>query len=68
MGVGQFGKWELIINYPWVRILNKGPFNNYVDKMRGRVGQKMSAFVHAQGIETVHDEGGGSKNGKMLTT
>ena len=47
MGVGQFGKWELIINYPWVRILNKGPFNNYVDKMRGRVGQKLSGFVHA---------------------
>ena len=28
MGVGQFGKWELIINYPWVRILHNwvGPF------------------------------------------
>ena len=33
----------------------KGPFNNYVDKMRGWVGgggQNMSVFVHAQGIKT----------------
>ena len=35
----------------------KGSFNNYVDKMRGG-GQKMSVFVHAQGIKTVHAEGG----------
>ena len=27
----------------------EGPFNNYVDKMRGRGGQKMSVFVHAGG-------------------
>ena len=27
---------------------------NYVDKMSGRGGQKMSVFVHAQGIKTVH--------------
>ena len=33
----------------------KGPFNNYVDKMGG--GQKMSVFVHAQGIKTVHAGG-----------
>ena len=32
----------------------QGTFNNYVDKMRGRGGQKMSVFVHAQGIKTVH--------------
>ena len=32
----------------------KGPFNNYVDKMRGGGGQKMSVFVHAQGIKIVH--------------
>ena len=32
---------------------NKGSFNNYVDKMRGGGGQKMSVFVHAQGIKTV---------------
>ena len=33
---------------------DKGSFNNYVDKMRGGGGQKMSVFVHAQGIKTVH--------------
>ena len=32
--------------------LAKGAFNNYVDKMRGGGGPKMSAFVHAQGIKT----------------
>ena len=32
----------------------KGAFNIYVDKMRGGGGQKMSVFVHAQGIKTVH--------------
>ena len=31
-----------------------GAFNNYVDKMRGGGGQKMSVFVHPQGIKTVH--------------
>ena len=46
----------------------KGSFNYYVDKMRvERGGQKMSVFVHAQGIKTVH-AGGGSKNGKILST
>ena len=38
-----------------------GPFNNYVDKMRGGGGQKMSVFVHAQGIKTVHPGGEGVK-------
>ena len=28
----------------------------------------MSVFVHAQGIKTVHAGGGGSKNGKILST
>ena len=42
---------------------SRGPFNNYVDKMRS----KMSVFVHAQGIKTVH-AGGGVKNGKILST
>ena len=37
---------------------DKGPFNNYVDKMRGGGGQKMSVFVHAQGMKTVHAGGG----------
>ena len=51
--------------------LTKGPFNNYVEKMRGRPnegvgGQKMSVFVH-EGIKTVH-AGGGPKNGKILST
>ena len=34
--------------------LLRGPFNNNVAKMRGRGGQKMSVFVHAQGMKTVH--------------
>ena len=43
-------------------MLSRGPFNNYVDKMmRGGGGQKMSVFVHAQGIKTVHAEGVGVK-------
>ena len=32
----------------------KEPFNNYVDKMRGKGVKKMSVFVHAQNIKTVH--------------
>ena len=48
---------------------NKGPFNNYMDRMRGGRGQKVSVFVHAQGIKTVHAGGEGvSKNGKILST
>ena len=35
--------------------LGKGPFNNYVDKMRWA---KMPVFVHAQGVKTVHAGGG----------
>ena len=47
----------------------EGSINNYVDKMRGGGGQKMSVFVNAQGIKTVHaGEGGGSENGKILST
>ena len=47
----------------------KGSFNNYVDKMRGGGGQKMSVFVHAQSIKTVNaGRGRGSKNGKILPT
>ena len=33
-------------------------FNNYVDNMRGGGGQKMSVFVHAQGLKTVQARGG----------
>ena len=43
------------------KIHDKGPFNNYVDKISGTGGQKMSVFVHAQGIKTVHAEGRGVK-------
>ena len=42
--------------------IDKGPFNNYVDKMRG---QKMSVFVHAQGIKLVHAGEGGQKIAKF---
>ena len=41
--------------------LHKGAFNNYVDKMRGGGGSKMSVFVHAQGMKTVHAGEGGVK-------
>ena len=34
--------------------IHKGSFNSYVDKIRGGGGQKMSVFVHAQSIKTVH--------------
>ena len=44
----------------------KGPFNNDVDKMRGGGGQKMSVFVQAHGIKTVHAGGrGGQKMAKL---
>ena len=43
---------KLAIN-PWkLDVYTRGSFNNYVDKMRGGGGQKMSFFVHAQGIKT----------------
>ena len=32
-----------------------------MEKMRGAGGQKMSVFVHAQGMKTVHAGGGGFK-------
>ena len=31
-------------------------------------GTKKSVFVHAQGIKTVHAGGGGSENGKIMST
>ena len=34
--------------------------------MRGGGGQKMSVFVHAQGIKTVHTGGGGQKMAKVF--
>ena len=41
-----------------------------IQQLRGQDeggGQKMSVFVHAQGMRTVH-AGGGSKNWKILST
>ena len=38
-------------------------------RFMGGGGQKMSAFVHAQGIKTVHEgRGRGSKNDEILST
>ena len=51
-----------------VYLAHEGSFNKYVDKMRWGEGVKKSVFVHAQGIKTVHAGGGGSKNGKILST
>ena len=42
-------------------LLKKGPFDNYVDK-RGEGGQKMSVFVHAQGIKTAKNRAKKSQN------
>ena len=42
----------------------EGPFNNYVDKMKGG-GQKMSVFIHAQVTKTVHAGGWGQKMAKF---
>ena len=47
------------IKFGRLRSTHKGVFNNYVDKMKGGGGQKMSGFVHAQGIKTVRSGGGG---------
>ena len=47
--------------------IHKGPFNNYVDKMSGGGGQKMSVSVHAQGIKTVHAGGWGQKMAKFCS-
>ena len=52
-------KYFLEVDVSW------GSFNNYVDKMRGGGGQKMSVFVHAQGIKTVQKGGGGQKMAKF---
>ena len=43
---------------------DKTPFNDYVDEMGGGGGQKMSIFVHALGIKTVH-AGAGQKMAKF---
>ena len=45
-----------------------GTFNNYVDNIMQGGCQKMSVFVHTQGIKTVLAGVGGLKNGKILST
>ena len=52
-------KVELFLNQ------GKGLFNNYVEKIRGERGQKMSVFVHAQGIKNVYAGGEGQKMAKF---
>ena len=42
-------KYGIIETYLDPKCNYLGPFNNYVDKMRGG-GQRMSVFVHAPGI------------------
>ena len=47
---------------------HKGAFNNYVDKIRGE-GSKNVCFCPRSGYKNVHTGwGGGSKNGKILST
>ena len=47
-------KYHLVLTMVLIMLAHYGPFNNYVDKMKGGGGPKMSVFVHAQGIKTVH--------------
>ena len=67
--LGSRRRWAMKNTHPsFDLLLSKGAFNSYVDKMRGGGGQKMSVFIHAQGIKTVHAGTRGSKNGKILST
>ena len=54
-------------NFLWILIRGHSIIGYYMDKIRGKVS-KMSVFVHAHGVKTVHAGGGGSKNGKILST
>ena len=55
---------HLVLKRKW----SKGPFNNYVDKIK-REGIRKCFFLSMQGIKTVSaGGGGGSKNGKILST
>ena len=49
MAVAGSIHFESSTTAPALEIRTKGPFNNYMDKIRGR-GSKMFVFVHAQGI------------------
>ena len=48
MGSLELDQHEILIQNQ----ISKGIFNNYVDKMRRRRGEKLSVFVHAQGVKT----------------
>ena len=53
---------------PQIGVLFEKPLKHGV-LSEGGGGQKMSAFVHAQGIKTVHEgRGRGSKNDEILST
>ena len=47
--------------------LSNEAVQNYVEKMRGVVGLKMSVFVHPQG-KKLSTQGGGLKNSNILST
>ena len=49
----------------FIKIKVKGPFNNYVDKMREEGGQKMSVILHTQGRKTDQTRGRGQKMTKV---
>ena len=52
----------------FISLVRGHSITTYMDKMRWGGGQKISVFVHAQGVKTVHAGEGGSKNGKILST
>ena len=54
---------ELLVSRVSVSV-SKGAFNNYVDKVKGGGGQKMSVFVHAQCIKLSMQGGGGGEGGQ----
>ena len=47
--------------------LHKGSFNNYVDTMRGGGGQNC-LFLSRSGCKNCPHRGGGSKDGKIMST
>ena len=63
----KFNRQFLALFFKIFQANNKGSFNNYVDKIRGGGGQKMSVFVHTKGLKPVH-AGGEGQNGKILST
>ena len=60
--------WYKTIHLVCIRVYNfyhMGPFNNCVDKMRGKEVKNVS-FVHAQDIKTIHAGGGVKKWQKSI--